>query len=61
MKCSQNNKPKQGKTYREMGKEHKLANLPQNSNDQHIPEKCSAWKRKIQSNTMRNHSHITDW
>lgn len=26
MKCSQNNKPKQGKTYREMGKEHKLAN-----------------------------------
>lgn len=46
MKCSQNNKPKQEKTYREMGKEHKPANLPQNSNDQHNTQKCSAWKER---------------
>lgn len=35
----QNNKPEQEHVYGKMGKEHKLANLPQNSNDQHITEK----------------------
>lgn len=36
---SQNNKPKQEHLYGKMGKEHKLVNLPQNSNGQHITEK----------------------